>query len=174
VLSSSASDCLPTEIAVRYLEEATAAAKRREEEEGAKRRAMAAEAEVARVLACPVAVSEAAAATAAAAKAANLPKPKKDLSAMHRCVLALGDQGGSSGAGGTGGNGGGDGSGGGDGARDGGGGTCVVCAGFLMPIAEQLKIDLAGTASRGSGEARGIPAPAVNQHRVGHPELGAT
>jgi hypothetical protein len=141
-----------------YAEDAAATAKKREEEEAAKRRAVAAEAEVARVLACPATVSEAASAAAAQAKAADLPKPKKDPSAMHRCVLGLGS-GGGAGAGGDGG-----GSGGGGGGGSGGGGRrgkCEVCTGFLTPIAEQLKIDLAGTAARGSGE--GERAAAANR-----------
>ena len=113
--------------------DAAAAAKKREEEEAAKRRAAAAEAEVARVLACPSLVAAAAADAAAEAARANLPKPKKDPSAVHRCVLALGGPGGGQTPG----------------AAE---GTCQVCEGFLTPVSERLRIDLAGTASRGSGE----------------------
>jgi len=119
--------------------DAAAAAKKHEEEKQSKARAEAAGAEVARVLACPDVVLKSA---AAEAKADGAAKPRKDLSAIHRCVLGLGDVG--EGDGGSGGDGG--------GGSSGGGGGCEVCAGFLTPIAEQLKIDLAGTAARGSGE----------------------
>ena len=63
------------------------------QEEAAKRRAAAAEKEVARVLACPAVVTEAATKAANDAKAAGEPKPRKDHSAVHRCVLDLGGPG---------------------------------------------------------------------------------
>ena len=48
---------------------------------------------MARVLACPAVVTEAATKAAEEAKAKGEPKPRKDHSAVHRCVLDLGGPG---------------------------------------------------------------------------------
>ena len=106
-----------------------AAAKKREEEESAKRREAAATAEVTRVLKCPALVTEDATKAANAAKEKGEPKPRKDLSAVHRCVLGLGvyAQTQSSGE---------------DTIPP--GAPCEVCAKFLAPLAEALKIEMAG------------------------------
>ena len=106
--------------------DAAAAAKKREEEEAAKRREAAATAEVARVLACPARVTEEAAKAAKAAQEAGEPKPRKDLSALHRCVLGLGPYAESASGGAA------------------PGASCEVCARFLAPIAEALKVEMAG------------------------------
>ena len=114
-----------------------AAAKKREEDEFAKRRVAAASAEVSRVLACPKHVTEDAARTARAAKDTGQPKPRKDLSIVHRCVLGLGTYASNSG----------DSSAAGSGKDDGmpaPGAPCEVCAGFLRPIAEELRVETAG------------------------------
>ena len=124
--------------------DAAAAAKKREEEEAAKRREAAATAEVTRVLACPARVTEEASKAAEAAKAAGEPKPRKDLSAVHRCVLGLGPY--SDGAGGGGAEGA-------DGVAP--GAPCEVCARFLAPIAEALKVEMAG---KPSGDAAATAA----------------
>ena len=116
--------------------DAAAAAKKREEEEAAKRREAAATAEVTRVLACPVRVTEEASKAAEAAKAAGEPKPRKDLSAKHRCVLGLGPYAERAGGGAN------DGA---DGVAP--GAPCEVCARFLAPIAEALKVEMAGKPS---------------------------
>ena len=106
--------------------DAAAAAKKREEEEAAKRREAAATAEVARVLACPARVTEEAAKAAKKAQEAGEPKPRKDLSALHRCVLGLGPYAESASGGAA------------------PGASCEVCARFLAPIAEALKVEMAG------------------------------
>jgi colicin import membrane protein len=124
--------------------DAAAAAKKREEEEAAKRREAAATAEVTRVLACPARVTEEASKAAEAAKAAGEPKPRKDLSAVHRCVLGLGPY--ADGAGGGGAEGA-------DGVAP--GAPCEVCARFLAPIAEALKVEMAG---KPSGDAAATAA----------------
>ena len=116
--------------------DAAAAAKKREEEEAAKRREAAATAEVTRVLACPARVTEEASKAAEAAKAAGEPKPRKDLSAKHRCVLGLGPYAERAGGGAN------DGA---DGVAP--GAPCEVCARFLAPIAEALKVEMAGKPS---------------------------
>jgi len=124
--------------------DAAAAAKKREEEEAAKRREAAATAEVTRVLACPARVTEEASKAAEAAKAAGEPKPRKDLSAKHRCVLGLGPYAERAGGGAN------DGA---DGVAP--GAPCEVCARFLAPIAEALKVEMAG---KPSGDAAATAA----------------
>ena len=63
---------------------------KRDEEDAARRRAEASDAEVRRILACPARVTEEASKAAEAAKAAGQSKPRKDISAAHRCALGLG------------------------------------------------------------------------------------
>ena len=117
--------------AKRAAADAAAAAKKTVEEENRRRRAEASDAEVARVLSCPAVVTEEATRLAAEAKSRGEPRPRKDHSALHRCVLNLG--GGSGGGGGSGSE-----------SGTGSGRPCEVCVDFLSPLADALKVDLAG------------------------------
>ena len=123
-----------------------AKAKREKEEEAARARAAASDAEVARILGCPARVTEEATRLAEEAKRKGEPKPRKDISAAHRCVLGLGPYAartGSSAAGS-----------GGDGRKgEGSEETCAVCAGFLTPVAEKLRIEMAGKSAVGDAAA---------------------
>ena len=126
--------------AKREARDAAAAKKRRDEEESARRRAEASDAEVRRILACPARVTEEAAKAAEEAKAAGRPKPRKDISAAHRCALGLGPY--ADAPGGA--------SGGSDSSA-----ACAVCDGFLSGVAEKLKTETAG---RGGGDAAATAA----------------
>ena len=70
------------------MEAAAAAARDEEAPRGDAREAS--DAEVRRILACPARVTEEASKAAEAAKAAGQSKPRKDISAAHRCALGLG------------------------------------------------------------------------------------
>ena len=136
--------------------EKAAAFKKSQEEEAARRRAVLAEAEVARVLACPAVVTEAAAKAAEEAKAKGEPKPRKDHSAVHRCVLDLGGPGTSTELRADSEKGGGDPS------------RCVVCAEFLADVAEKVKIELAGSGSKdGAGVADRVLGTACGEAQGG-------
>ena len=148
--------------------EKAAAFKRAQEEEAAKRRAAAAEKEVPRVLACPAVVTEAATKAANDAKAAGEPKPRKDHSAVHRCVLDLGGPGTTSELSRASG---GQGEEGADGdskrqAED--PNKCTVCAEFLTAVAEKVKIELAGSGSKdGAGTADRVLGTACGEAQGG-------
>lgn len=137
--------------------EKAAAFKKSQEEEAARRRAVLAEAEVARVLACPAVVTEAATKAAEEAKAKGEPKPRKDHSAVHRCVLDLGGPGTSTELRAD--------------SEKGGGGDpsrCVVCAEFLADVAEKVKIELAGSGSKdGAGVADRVLGTACGEAQGG-------
>ena len=96
---------------------------------------------------CPARVTEEATRLAEEAKRKGEPKPRKDISAAHRCVLGLGPYAartGSSAAGS-----------GGDGRKgEGSEETCAVCAGFLTPVAEKLRIEMAGKSAVGDAAAK--------------------
>ena len=132
----------------REARDAAAAKKKRDEEDAARRRAEASDAEVRRILACPARVTEEASKAAEAAKAAGQSKPRKDISAAHRCALGLGvyaDAGGATSPPG--------------GASPSGSsspsGACAVCDGFLSAVAERLKMEMGG---RGGGDAAATAA----------------
>ena len=135
--------------------EKAAAFKKSQEEEAARRRAVLAEAEVARVLACPAVVTEAATKAAEEAKAKGEPKPRKDHSAVHRCVLDLGGPGTSTELRA-------------DSEKGGDPSRCVVCAEFLADVAEKVKIELAGSGSKdGAGTADRVLGTACGEAQGG-------
>ena len=128
--------------------ESAAKAKREKEEEAARHRAAASDAEVARILGCPARVTEEATRLAEEAKRKGEPKPRKDISAAHRCVLGLGPYAARTGSSAAGSSSGGEG-GKGEGSEE----TCAVCAGFLTSVAEKLRIEMAGKSAVGDAAA---------------------
>ena len=104
------------------------------------------DAEVARILGCPARVTEEATRLAEEAKRKGEPKPRKDISAAHRCVLGLGPYAARTGSSAAG-------SGGDGGKGEGSEETCAVCAGFLTPVAEKLRIEMAGKSAVGDAAA---------------------